>query len=91
MNDEPATASCDCSAWKISLPARSVDFPAACACAERCDCRRRHRVRTTCAMLAVFIVAGAAFGFAGARREDDKNLATLREVHLHALETGGGR
>ena len=42
-------------------------------------------------MLAVFVVAGAVFGFAGARRENDKNLATLREVHLQSLETGGGR
>ena len=91
MNEKPSTSSCDCSAWEISLPPRSVDFAAACACAERCDCRRSHRVRTTCVMLAVFIVAGVAFGFSGARRDNDKNLATLREVHLHRLETGGGR
>lgn len=91
MNDAPVNASCDCTAWKISLPRRSVDFAACCACAERCDCHRRRRVRTTGVMLAAFVVAGVFFGAAGAKREDNRNLATLRDAHLHRVETGNAR
>lgn len=86
-----ASSSCDCSRWKVALPERRVNFTAACACAERCDCRRRSRVRASLALMAVFVALGALFGGIGARRENSRNLAALREVHLSDLGIGGGR
>lgn len=90
MNDNN-NRSCDCSRWEVTLPPRPMDFASACSCAESCDCRTRSRVRTTVATLVVCVACGALLGGLGARREDSKNLATLRETYLRHLESGGDR
>lgn len=90
MNDND-NRSCDCSRWEVTLPPRPMDFSAVCSCAESCDCRSRSRVRLTVATLAVCVACGALLGGLGARHEDSKNLATLRETHLRDLGTGGDR
>ena len=88
MKTEDIRARCAC--WRVELPERAPDVVNACACAARCDCAARRRVLGTLALLAIFTVAGAAVGLAGARRDNSRNLASLREVYLDRLAMGSG-
>lgn len=88
MNDNDLSSRCSC--WSVKLPERPADFAAVRSCCEARDCSCRRRVLGTAAIMLVFAGTGAAIGISGARGENAKNLATLRETHLHALGMGGG-
>lgn len=87
MNDEDIKSHCSC--WSVKLPERPEDFAGVRSCCEARECACRHRVLGTVVIMLVFAGVGAAIGLTGARREDSKNLATLRETHLHSIGIGG--
>lgn len=88
MNDNDIRSRCSC--WSVKLPERPADFDAVRSCCAAKDCACRHRLFGTVVLLLVFAGIGVAIGLTGARGENSKNLATLRETHLRSLSLGGG-